>query len=69
MIKSSANPQIQKNLLLSDNIYSKCLSLVLNALFWIAKIYELWAQKVRKSTETKILSWLITKHLKCLHLD
>ena len=37
MIKSSAKPQIQKNLLLSDNIYSKCLSLVLNALFWIAK--------------------------------
>ena len=52
MIKSSAKPQIQKNLLLSDNIYSKCLSLVLNALFWIAKIYELWAQKVYGNKNT-----------------
>ena len=48
MIKSSAKPQIQKNLLLSDNIYSKCVGLVLNALFWIAKIYELWASTTQK---------------------
>ena len=25
-----------------------CLSLVLNALFWIAKIYELWASTTQK---------------------
>ena len=63
MIKSSAKPQIQKNLLLSDNIYSKCLSLVLNALFWIAKNQWIMSsndtqkkiKQVRKSTDTKIL--------------